>query len=235
MIQLKCFISPLWLTLSFFSISCCSYPIQLATDYQNEYPAAIDVINRETYINDMLSGGNLNKQMRFKNLLSEGGFELSKWLSNDFEWLANLSREHLAIYSTIIFDTIRPKSHRRWFCAPGNIYRKFWIFPQNLPFLSSSRQRMALQPPGSTLRWYLEGWCAVHDTPFPNGDRRVSFEVLENVHRALPYLGMFKLWPSSCTLRRSYGLKLSYAHLLFNSSCVLLGFRTRLQPTEHSN
>lgn len=56
---------------------------QLASDHQSVYPDAADVIYRECYMDDMLSGEysfteTVDKLIQLVNLLEKGNFELQK-------------------------------------------------------------------------------------------------------------------------------------------------------------
>lgn len=102
------------LTTVTFGLVCSPYQAtrtlrQLASDYQSVYPMATGIINSETYMDDMLSGGHsleqtLDKQSQLIGMLKEGGFELRKWLSNNPEVLSNLPGDHLALDPSIIFE-----------------------------------------------------------------------------------------------------------------------------------
>ena len=60
---------------------------QLALD-GHRYPLTIDILNRETYMDDTLSGGNslskvLKKQADLIQICKVGGFSLHNWMPND--------------------------------------------------------------------------------------------------------------------------------------------------------
>ena len=86
---------------------------QLAYDYQVQFPLAFDIISKECYMDDLLSGGHsleltLEKQSQLIKSLKEGGFELRKWLSNKPEVLSQLPVEYLASDPASIFETSAP-------------------------------------------------------------------------------------------------------------------------------
>lgn len=61
--------------------------IQLAQDYRSQFPRAAEVLEREIYVDDVLSGADdvgsaLSLQRELIELFALGGFELRKWASN---------------------------------------------------------------------------------------------------------------------------------------------------------
>lgn len=70
---------------------------------------AIDIINKECYMDDMLSGGHtleqtLQKQSQLIDILKKGGFELRKWLSNEPEIFSQLPKEYVTVDPAAIFE-----------------------------------------------------------------------------------------------------------------------------------
>ncbi|XP_068148343.1 uncharacterized protein [Drosophila tropicalis] len=55
---------------------------QLAMDDCEKYPLAVDVINHQMYVDDILSGGDSIAETEDVNILRGGTFELRKWASN---------------------------------------------------------------------------------------------------------------------------------------------------------
>lgn len=69
--------------------------LQLAADEGKNYPAAAEIIRRDIYVDDVVSGAEsvdaaLEIQRQLIGLFSCGGFELRKWASNSPELLASL-------------------------------------------------------------------------------------------------------------------------------------------------
>ncbi|XP_046868770.1 uncharacterized protein LOC124461275 [Drosophila willistoni] len=72
---------------------------QLAMDECEKYPLAVDVINHQMYVDDILSGGDsIAETEDVKNqvlgMLRSGTFELRKWASNCTKLLENIPVEH---------------------------------------------------------------------------------------------------------------------------------------------
>ncbi|XP_068149534.1 uncharacterized protein [Drosophila tropicalis] len=72
---------------------------QLAMDEYEKYPLAVDVINHQMYVDDILSGGDsIAETEDVKNqvigMLRSGTFELRKWASNCTKLLENIPVEH---------------------------------------------------------------------------------------------------------------------------------------------
>lgn len=73
--------------------------LQLAEDERTECPLGAAVLEQDTYVDDILSGGSdlptahaMKSQLRL--LLMAGGFELRKWTSNHPVLLADIPEEH---------------------------------------------------------------------------------------------------------------------------------------------
>ena len=69
--------------------------LQLAYDHEMQYPVASDIIKNNFYMDDCLAGADsvdelLNIQRDVTKILSSGGFELRKWLSNKKEILKKI-------------------------------------------------------------------------------------------------------------------------------------------------
>ena len=65
---------------------------RLARDFQYKYPKAADEIKSNMYVDDYLGGAKdvesaIKKHIQLKDLMKEGGFELSKWTSNSTDVL----------------------------------------------------------------------------------------------------------------------------------------------------
>ncbi|XP_031333915.1 uncharacterized protein LOC116163923 [Photinus pyralis] len=70
---------------------------QLSKDYKSEYPQASNVLEQDTFVDDVVSGtdsveSSLLLQQELINLLSCGGFELRKWASNNPLLLSHMDR-----------------------------------------------------------------------------------------------------------------------------------------------
>ena len=70
---------------------------QLADDKGMHYPAAVNVLKEEMYMDDVLSGDhNLHsasiKQQQLSEMMSKGNFQLAKWMSNDKQLLKKMDR-----------------------------------------------------------------------------------------------------------------------------------------------
>jgi len=71
---------------------------QLEKDEGKQYPAAMDVLSTQTYVDDIITGTNtvdkvLMLQQQTIQLLAHGGFVLKKWASNRPEVLKNIPME----------------------------------------------------------------------------------------------------------------------------------------------
>ncbi|XP_075151197.1 uncharacterized protein LOC142225306 [Haematobia irritans] len=74
--------------------------IQLSQDCKQEYPKASDILQKETYVDDILSGGHSleetkTKQIQVQKALLSAGFPLKKITSNNITLLENWPREDL--------------------------------------------------------------------------------------------------------------------------------------------
>ncbi|XP_075150959.1 uncharacterized protein LOC142225069 [Haematobia irritans] len=74
--------------------------VQLSYDCKQEYPKASDILQKETYVDDILSGGHSleetkNKQIQVQRALLSAGFPLKKLTSNHISLLQNWPREDL--------------------------------------------------------------------------------------------------------------------------------------------
>ena len=69
---------------------------QLANDERQKFPIAATVLDKETYMDDSLSGGHsfeeaLKKRDEFIKICKSGGFQLHKWLANDIRLFESVS------------------------------------------------------------------------------------------------------------------------------------------------
>ncbi len=83
---------------------------QLVTDNRDEFLLSSNIVNKECYMDDMLSGCHslevtVEKQSQLIESLKECGFELRKWLSNDRKVLEHLPVDHLASDPESIFES----------------------------------------------------------------------------------------------------------------------------------
>ena len=65
---------------------------QLALDEGKKFPLAVDILNKETYMDDTLSGGHsldeaFEKQRQLIEICKVSGFELHKWKANNISLL----------------------------------------------------------------------------------------------------------------------------------------------------
>ena len=75
---------------------------QLAKDHKIEHLFGAEVLRKEIYVDDVLSGGHtlteaLLKQIDTRELLALGCFPLRKWLSNHLDVLIGISEDSLAV------------------------------------------------------------------------------------------------------------------------------------------
>lgn len=75
--------------------------LQLAEEEKSDFPSAANILNSDTYIDDIVTGSSsLVDACHLKNelieLLKRGGFELRKWASNDPNLLSDLPASHLS-------------------------------------------------------------------------------------------------------------------------------------------
>ncbi|XP_078040736.1 uncharacterized protein LOC144471982 [Augochlora pura] len=73
---------------------------QLANDESDEYPAAFEVIKRDIYVDDLLTGaGTFREALKLRNgvinLLKKGGLNIRQWVSNDPNLLSGLSEDQI--------------------------------------------------------------------------------------------------------------------------------------------
>ncbi|KAK9744173.1 Pao retrotransposon peptidase [Popillia japonica] len=71
---------------------------QLVIDHQKEFPLESSIVQNDFYVDDLLTGAStVNEAIiirrNIEELLRKGGFELSKWSSNNQSILADLSKE----------------------------------------------------------------------------------------------------------------------------------------------
>ncbi|XP_059221109.1 uncharacterized protein LOC131995877 [Stomoxys calcitrans] len=74
--------------------------LQLASDSEHDYPHVAGILRRETYVDDILSGGfsvdeAVQAQKDLLVVLKQAGFPLRKFIANDNQLLAHLSPEDL--------------------------------------------------------------------------------------------------------------------------------------------
>lgn len=70
---------------------------QCAIDGREQYPVAAEIVLNDFYIDDLLTGGDTQKQLReayiqLTELLRLGGFELAKWTTNDAALAVEISQ-----------------------------------------------------------------------------------------------------------------------------------------------
>ncbi|XP_058827761.1 uncharacterized protein LOC131687681 [Topomyia yanbarensis] len=82
---------------------------KLADDERDEYPAAVEVLRKDFYVDDLFSGGRniaettaLHKQL--DALVLKGGFELHKWASNEEAVLEDVPAENRAVQGSVDLD-----------------------------------------------------------------------------------------------------------------------------------
>lgn len=85
---------------------------QLGEDNKNEFPNAAEVIKRDFYVDDIMSGSNdLNEtiilQQQLISILGSGGFPLKKWASNSPELLSSVPIQDREVDSVDIFKSIK--------------------------------------------------------------------------------------------------------------------------------
>jgi Pao retrotransposon peptidase. len=78
---------------------------QLATDERHLYPVGADILDQDTYVDDILSGGaDINSATTAKSqliaLLRAGGFELRKWSTNHSALIDDIPEEHRELLQT---------------------------------------------------------------------------------------------------------------------------------------
>ncbi|XP_066589587.1 uncharacterized protein [Prorops nasuta] len=88
--------------------------LQLAEDEAINYPEAVEIVKRNTYVNDILFGtDSLEECFTYRNqlidLFKSGGFSLRKWDSNSKELLSDLSEDLLVRSSIKSFDNYSNK------------------------------------------------------------------------------------------------------------------------------
>lgn len=72
---------------------------QLASNEQNHYPVAAQILSNDFYVDEVMTGGNdveevLRQTKELSELLRKGGFELRKWASNRQEALQYVPINH---------------------------------------------------------------------------------------------------------------------------------------------
>ncbi|XP_075162876.1 uncharacterized protein LOC142235509 [Haematobia irritans] len=88
-----------------FGINCAPFLairtlLQLASDYEEKYPRVAEILRRETYVDDILSGGfsmeeALKAQAELIEVLTQAGFPLKKIIANDPELLSHIPSQDL--------------------------------------------------------------------------------------------------------------------------------------------
>nr|XP_012215486.1 PREDICTED: uncharacterized protein LOC105667930 [Linepithema humile] len=73
--------------------------IQLSEDERRNYTEAAEIITRDLYVDDLLSGTETIEQAialktQITRLLSSGGFDLRKWASNHSQFIESMTTEH---------------------------------------------------------------------------------------------------------------------------------------------
>ncbi|XP_058448881.1 uncharacterized protein LOC131428841 [Malaya genurostris] len=75
---------------------------QVVQDEGSHYPAAVDVVKHDFYVDDLLSGASdvqsaIRRCKEVSAMLASAGFPLKKWASNSVEVLAEIPEEDLAL------------------------------------------------------------------------------------------------------------------------------------------
>ncbi|XP_059222553.1 uncharacterized protein LOC131996737 [Stomoxys calcitrans] len=83
--------------------------LQLASDSENEFPNVAKALRKETYVDDILSGGfsiedTIRAQEDLRSVLKQAGFSLVKLTANDPQLLAHLPPESLYDSDFLRFD-----------------------------------------------------------------------------------------------------------------------------------
>ena len=102
------------LTTVTFGFNCLSFLAirtlrQLALDEGESFPLAAQLIFKEVYMDDVLSGGfsfetTKSKQVQVIDMLARGGFTLRKWIANDARLVNWLDKKLLAREETLSID-----------------------------------------------------------------------------------------------------------------------------------
>lgn len=95
---------------------------QLSSDEAMAFPSAVSVLRSETYVDDILSGGDSLEEARglqdeLISLLRRGGFELRKWSSNRTELIDHFPPDHRHQESLNFDDSVLKILGLRWFPA----------------------------------------------------------------------------------------------------------------------
>ncbi|XP_058827527.1 uncharacterized protein LOC131687455 [Topomyia yanbarensis] len=82
---------------------------QLADDEQDAFPEAADVLRKDFYVDDLISGrSTVAETIKLRNqldsLLAKGGFELRKWASNEPTVLEDIPEENRALQQSVDLD-----------------------------------------------------------------------------------------------------------------------------------
>ncbi|XP_058816076.1 uncharacterized protein LOC131679380 [Topomyia yanbarensis] len=82
---------------------------QLADDEQDTFPEAADVLRKDFYVDDLISGrSTVAEAIKLRNqldsLLAKGGFELRKWASNEPTVLEDIPEENRALQQSVDLD-----------------------------------------------------------------------------------------------------------------------------------
>ncbi|XP_046803840.1 uncharacterized protein LOC124419256 [Lucilia cuprina] len=96
-----------------FGVNCAPYLairslLQLADDFESQYPLASQIIRKGMYVDDVLTGTHdvetaLVARDQLKAALSSAGFNLRKWTSNDKTILVGFPPEHLVDEKLLVF------------------------------------------------------------------------------------------------------------------------------------
>ncbi|XP_076223949.1 uncharacterized protein LOC143174539 [Nomia melanderi] len=97
---------------------------QLAQDEQNNYPVAADVLRRDLYVDDLITGANtyteaLNIRDQMLGLLKRGGLNIRQWVSNHPRLLGGLSTSQ--IHPKVFGDTMVKTLGVSWDSRRDNI------------------------------------------------------------------------------------------------------------------
>lgn len=85
---------------------------QLGEDNKEVFPTASEIIKRDFYVDDLMTGSNdlsetIRLQQQLISILDSGGFPLRKWASNSHELLAQVPVQYREVDSVDIFKSIK--------------------------------------------------------------------------------------------------------------------------------
>ncbi|GFV62472.1 integrase catalytic domain-containing protein [Trichonephila clavipes] len=88
----------------------CSSPFLLAATirhhiekYKHEFPDTVELLDRNFYVDDLISGGNefeeaLQTSRRAKNIMEAAGMDLRKWITNDANLMEQWKKENFNVH-----------------------------------------------------------------------------------------------------------------------------------------